>query len=440
MLEIFNRGHWARNWFIEKGANAETASWLTFALDVILLILICLIIDFIARRLILGVVKRYVKKSSNPYDDIFLERKVFQALAHLVPAIVFWRALPVLVGDLNISISWLRILITIAMIVLVMMVVVRFLRALRDIGQKMPRFQDKPVGSYVQVAMLTAYILAGIFILSLLIGKSPLTILAGFGAATAVLLLVFKDTILGLVASIQISANDMVRIGDWVTMDKYGADGNVLEITLTTVMVRNFDKTITTVPTYAFISDSFRNWRGMQAMGIRRIKRALYIDLGSIQFVDDAMRDRFLKFQRVKDFVIQRQQEIDKFNAENEVDTSEMINGRRMTNVGVFRRYAIEFIKSRPKIAEDPAVMVRQLEPTDQGLPLEVVAFSTDIEWANFEGIQADIFDHLLAAADRFGLRIYQSPSGTDVRFLKASPPAPLQEERGDAVENGDGK
>jgi miniconductance mechanosensitive channel len=270
----------------------------------------------------------------------------------------------------------------------------------------------------VQVAKITIYIIGAILVLSMIIGKSPITILTAFGAATAVILLIFRDTILGLVASIQISANDMVRLGDWVTMEKYGADGDVMEINLTTVKVRNFDKTFTTVPTYSFIADSFKNWRGMQSMGVRRIKRSINIDIGSVKFVSEEMRDRFLTISRVKDFVISRQAEIDKFNADTGADKSILINGRHMTNLGVFRRYALQYLMDNPKIDQKETVMVRQLQPTETGLPLEIYAFSSDIAWVNYENIQADIFDHLLAAAEMFELRIFQNPSGGDFHYL----------------------
>ncbi|MGB0176103.1 MAG: mechanosensitive ion channel family protein [Owenweeksia sp.] len=417
-MKQFNLEHWARDWFLEQGISEESASYLTLTLDVVLLIAISLLADFITRRVILGFVSSYVKRSKNDYDDIFLEKKVFTGLAHLAPALIIYYSLPWLLDDIALPIGLFQKLVSIYMIVIFLVVVARFLRSLEYIGLRTERFEGKPISSYIQVFILTSYIIGGILIISMVIGRSPLTILTAFGAATAVILLIFRDTILGLVASIQISANDMVRLGDWVSMDKFGADGDVIEINLTTVKVRNWDKTITTVPTYAFIADSFKNWRGMQAMGVRRIKRSINIDISSIQFVSDDMRDRFLKYERVRDFIKQRQSEIDQYNSETKADKSELINGRHMTNIGVFRRYALRYLEEHPKIDQKETVMVRQLQPTEEGIPLEIYAFSSDIAWVNYENIQSDIFDHLIAAVSKFDLRIFQNPSGADFKSL----------------------
>lgn len=418
-MKQFNLGHWARDWFLDKGLSPETTGYLTLALDVLLILIISFIADFIARRVILSLVSSYVKRSRNEYDDIFLEKKVFTGLAHLAPALIVYYSLPWLLDDTSVPIGLLQKGITVYMIIVFLMVVARFFRSLEFIGLHMERFQGKPVSSYIQVAILITYLIGTILIISMLIGKSPLTILTAFGAATAVILLIFRDTILGLVASIQISANDMVRLGDWVSMDKYGADGDVIEINLMTVKVRNWDKTISMVPTYAFISDSFKNWRGMQTMGVRRIKRSLYIDISSIKFVSEEMRDRFMRYERVKDYVKKRQEEIDEYNKSSHIDKSELINGRHMTNVGVFRRYALRYLEEHPKIDQKETVMVRQLQPTENGLPLEIYAFSSDIAWVNYENIQSDIFDHLIAAIEKFDLRIFQNPAGNDLHHLR---------------------
>ncbi len=419
-METFNVNHWARDWFEQMGLEADTISYLTLGIDILIVLLISLLADYIARRIILSVVRRYVQRSRNTYDDILLEKRVFQALAHIVPAAIIWYSLPWLFEGVDFSISWLRVMLTIYMIIMVATVAIRLLQAVEYIGLRSKKFEGKPIASYIQVFKIVAYLVAGVMIISMVVGKSPLTILTAFGAATAVILLIFKDTILGLVASIQISANDMVRLGDWVTMDKYGADGDVVEINLTTVKVRNFDMTITTVPTYAFIADSFKNWRGMQAKGVRRIKRSIHIDQTSIRFVNDDMREQFHRYTRIQKYLRQREEEIADFNAANKVDTSELINGRHMTNIGVFREYARAYLESHPKVSKDNAIMVRQLQPTEDGLPLEVYCFCTDIVWANYEGIQADIFDHLLAALPKFQLRIFQNPSGHDFSRLSA--------------------
>src|SRR5690606_24553748 len=279
-----------------------------------------------------------------------------------------------------------------------------------------PVFKNKPIASYFQLTRIIIYIAAGILVLSVLLGRSPVYFLGAFGAMTAILLLIFKDTILGLVASVQISTNDMIRVGDWVEMPKYNADGDVIAINLNTVKIKNWDKTITTVPTYYFISDSFKNWRGMQESGGRRIKRAIYINQSSVKFVDIALREKFKTFHLIKDFVNKRQVEIEQFNKEMGIDNNVLINGRRMTNIGVFRFYVEAYLKNHTAIRQDMSLMVRQLTPTEFGLPIEVYCFTNTIAWVAYEAIQSDIFDHLLAAARHFDLAVFQSPRGSDMR------------------------
>lgn len=418
MNNKLNIDHWARDWFLGMGLSEQTASYLTLTLDIIILLVASFILDFIARRIILRIVGVYVKRSKNEYDDIFLERKVFNGLAHLIPGILIYNFIPYIFDDLESYVGLIQKVVIFYMVIVTLRVVTRFFRSLEEIGLKSKRFEGKPVSSYIQLFILISYIIGGVFLLSMLIGQSPETILAGFGAATAVILLIFRDTILGLVASIQISANDMVKLGDWVGLDKYGADGNVIEINLTTVKIRNWDKTITTVPTYAFISDSFKNWRGMENMGVRRIKRHIHIDLSSIKFVSPEMLERFSKFSRISDYLSERQKEIDDYNTSAKVDTSQLINGRHMTNIGVFRNYALAYLKNNQFIDQKETVMVRQLQPTEKGIPLEIYAFSNDTAWVNYEGIQSDIFDHLIAAVDKFDLRLFQNPTGTDFQSI----------------------
>ncbi len=415
-MEEFNVGHWANNWLLNQGIDEELTSYLTLAIDVIILLLISFLADFIAKRIILSFVSAYVRRTKNTYDDIFLEKKVFDSLAHLVPGLILYNSIPFVFHEFDTSILLLQKGIIIYMIAILMTVITRFLKGLEYIGLHSEKMQGKPVSSYTQVFVIANYIIGSVLILSMVIGKSPVTILTAFGTATAIILLIFRDTILGLVASIQIATNDMVRLGDWVSLDKYGADGDVIEINLTTVKIRNWDKTITTVPTYAFISDSFKNWRGMESMGVRRIKRSITIDLSSVKFVTDKMRERFQGFERVRDYVISRQKEIDEYNEDIKADKMELINGRHMTNIGVFRKYIEMYLKQHPKIDQNETILVRHLQPTELGLPIEIYAFSNDIAWLNYESIQADIFDHLLAAAPNFDLRVFQNPSGADFK------------------------
>lgn len=419
MNDSLNLDHWARTWLIDQGVSTSTAPYLSTGLDIIILILASILLNFLAKKVILRVVGAYVRRSKNEYDDIFLQRKVFNGLAHLLPAILIYNLIPYVFNELNVEVqNILEKLVIFYGVVVFLNVMTRFFRSLEEIGLNSKRFEGKPVSSYIQLLILISYIIGGVFMLSMVVGESPQTILAGFGAATAVILLIFRDTILGLVASIQISANDMVRVGDWVGMEKYGADGNVTEINLTTVKIRNWDKTITTVPTYAFISDSFKNWRGMENTGLRRIKRQIYIDLSSIQFVSPEMYERFSKIRRVSEYLETRQAEIDEFNTSNKLDTSVLINGRHLTNIGVFRRYALKFLEENPKIDQKETVMVRQMQSTEKGIALEIYAFSNDIAWVNYENIQSDIFDHLFAAIEMFDLKLFQSPSGSDFRSL----------------------
>ncbi|MEC8832404.1 MAG: mechanosensitive ion channel domain-containing protein, partial [Bacteroidota bacterium] len=258
----------------------------------------------------------------------------------------------------------------------------------------------------------------GILILSILANRSIMYFFGAFGAMTAIVLLVFKDTLLGFIASIQLAANDMIRVGDWVQMDKYGADGDVIEINLTTVKVRNWDKTISTVPTYSFISDSFKNWRGMEEAGARRISRSIYINQQSIKFCDAELIERFRKIHLLAPYIERKLKEIEQYNIENKIDTSQVSNGRRITNIGTFRAYLLSYIQHHPKINKDLTILVRQLAPTELGIPIQIYAFCNDIVWVNYEAVQSDIFDHALAVVSQFDLEIFQSPSGSDFQKL----------------------
>jgi miniconductance mechanosensitive channel len=415
-----NLDHWARDWFIKQGISADIAAYFTVTLDVIILLLASFILDRIAKRIILRVVKTYVKRTKNEYDDIFLEKKVFNGLAHLVPAGLIYNFVPYIFDNESAYIDILLKLIGVYVIFNVLAVASRFFRSLETIGLSLKRFEGKPVSSYIQLFIIIVYMLGIVLIISTLFGKEPQTILAGFGAATAVILLIFRDTILGLVASIQISSNDMVKLGDWVGLEKFGADGNVIEINLTTVKIKNWDKTITTVPTYAFISDSFKNWRGMENTGLRRIKRSVNIDLSSVKFVTNEMYQRYLKYSKLSGYLLEKKEEIDAFNQKVGADKSEVINGRQLTNLGIFRRYALKFLEDHPQIDQKETVMVRQLQSTETGIPLEIYAFSTDIAWVNYENIQSDIFDHLLASIPEFDLKVFQNPTGADFKKLNA--------------------
>ena len=290
-----------------------------------------------------------------------------------------------------------------------------------DILQTSRFSRELPVKSVVQVLKLILYGIATIAVISLIIGQSPALLLSGLGAMTAVMMLVFKDSILGLVAGIQLSANQMVSSGDWIEMPKYGADGDVLEVALTTVKVQNWDKTITTIPTYTLITESFKNWRGMSESGGRRIKRSINIDIGSIKFCSQEMLERFSRIQHITEYLDKKRQEISSWNAAWNLEASDPLNGRQLTNVGTFRAYVVAYLRHHPMVHQDMTFLVRQLAPTAQGLPIEIYVFSRDQVWSNYEDIQADIFDHILAIAPAFDLSVYQSPSGGDVKDALAS-------------------
>ncbi|MBX2940406.1 MAG: mechanosensitive ion channel [Ferruginibacter sp.] len=407
-----------KDWLKDKLLrNGLDANWITFTSNALLLMATLLLawgVFYILRAFIIKVVHRFITRSQSQWDDALLKHKVFNYLAHLAPVIIFIQALPVIFSDSPRTLALLSKVIDLYLVIVILNAVIAFIKSLEDHLTQSKAFIDKPIASYFQLARIILYIAAGIMILSNLLGKSPLYFLGAFGAMTAILLLVFKDTILGLVASVQISANDMIRVGDWVEMPKYHADGDVVAINLNTVKVRNWDKTISTIPTHYFITDSFKNWRGMQESGGRRIKRSLHINLSSIRFINPEWRAELKKIHLIKPFIETRQSDIDAYNQSNNIDTSVLINGRRLTNIGVFRNYIELYLKNHPDIRKDMSLMVRQLTPTEHGLPLEIYCFTNTIQWGAYENIQSDIFDHLLSAAQYFKLEIFQSPSGSD--------------------------
>jgi len=307
--------------------------------------------------------------------------------------------------------------IDIYVILLVVWIFRSFIKSTRNYLNSKDAFKDKPLDSFTQIAIIILWFFGIIFIFSELTGQSIVKFLTTLGAASAILLLIFKDSLLGLVASIQVSVNDMVRIGDWITQEKYGADGNVYEINLTTVKVRNFDNTITTIPTYSLISDSFKNWRGMQSSEGRRIKRSLIIKANSVRFLLNEDLERLAKIQMLSNYIEHRQNDIDKYNETNGIDKSVIVNGRNQTNLGVFRKYCDQYIKNHSAVNKDLMIMVRHLPPTSQGLPLEIYTFSSDKRWANYEYIMADIFEHLMAAVSYFDLELHELPTGRDLNM-----------------------
>lgn len=403
---------------VKWGMQANHADILNVAFGILIILLIAILSDILAKQVILGILRRIVKKTQTTWDDIIFEKKVFNRLSHLAPALVLWYFSDfVLEGHAALA-NFLQAVLSIYMIFIALRVINSLFNAFQTIYETLPISKVRPIKGYIQVALIIFYSVGIILILAIILGKSPAVLLTGLGALAAVLLLVFKDTILGFVASIQLTANQMVRIGDWISMPKHNADGTVIEITLNTVKVQNWDKTISTVPTYALVSESFGNWRGMEESGGRRMKRHINIDMRSVKFCTPEMLERFKKIRFLNDYVEQRLKEIEKFNKDNKIDDSIVVNGRRMTNLGTFRKYLELYLKNHPMVHTGLTLLVRHLQPTETGIPIEIYAFSKDQAWANYESIQADIFDHILAVMHNFELQVFQNPSGSDFRAL----------------------
>lgn len=398
-------------WLISKGITPNYADWINVFTFILIILIIGLAADLIAKKVIVNLIKHLVKRTKNKWDDIILERKVFNKLAHFAPALVFHYSIDLVFNMHPNLASFVHTIINIYMTVIGTMVFVSFTKALHEIYQHTEISKNRPIKGYIQLVNIFVYFIAAIIIISFITGNPPTKLLAGLGAMAAVLMLVFKDTILGLVASVQLSANNMVKIGDWIDMPSRKADGTVLEITLNTVKIQNWDKTIATVPTYALVSESFTNWRGMEESGGRRIKRSISIDMSSVKFCTNEMLEKFKKIHRLKTYIPEKLEELEKFNSENQIDNSVLVNGRRLTNLGVFRKYMEEYLHNHPKIHKDMTFLVRQLQPNEKGIPIEFYVFSSDQAWANYESIQADIFDHVLAVLPEFELRVFQNPT-----------------------------
>lgn len=403
---------------IEQGLSEFNASLVNTGAFLLLIALLVYLINLIGGRLFLKMISRLTAKTETNVDDILHENKVFYRITLLFPVIAIYAFDSIILAQLSFAESIVFKAVNIFAIGVIASIVSATLVSFEQIFSKSPIFKDKPLTSYRQLLNIFNYSISAIVIVSIVIDKSPMYLLSALGAVTAVILLVFRDSILGFTASIQLASNDMVRVGDWVTLSSYGADGDVLEISLNTVKVQNFDKTITTVPTYAFISSSFTNWRGMENSDGRRIKRAVNIKIDSIKFCDEDLFKRLKGVALIQDYITERTAIIEKYNQENKFDTSIPINGRRQTNIGLFRIYLEAYLKSNPNVNEKMTMMVRQLSSTQHGLPIEIYCFSKNKNWVNYEGIMADIFDHIYASAPYFDLEIFQNPTGQDFKSL----------------------
>ena len=377
------------------------------------------IINLIAKRLLVGTARAFAKRTSFKWDDALVTHNVFGRVVQVVPALIVFVGVPFIPGLPEGVVQLMRNVAMGYMVLMLTLALTAMLSAANAIYSASPVAKDRPLKGFVQLVQIVVWIFGGIMIIAAVLDRSPLLLLSGFGAMTAILLLVFKDTILSLVASVQLTAQDMVRVGDWIEMPQFGADGDVVDVQLHTVKVQNWDKTITTIPTHRLITDSFKNWRGMSQAGARRIKRAIFLDVSSIRFQTQDEVDHFTRFALLKDYIGNKEQELADYNEGLATAVDAEVNRRRMTNVGTFRAYAYNYLKNHPKIHEGMTLIVRQLGPGPEGLPLEIYCFTNTTEWAVYEDIQSDIFDHLLAIVPEFGLRLYQKPAGSDLANLK---------------------
>ena len=404
-----------KNLLATQGLSEEMTLSISNAVMAVIILLISTLIYLIAKKVLLRVLGTIITKSKTKLGDALLRNKVFERIIYIIPAFIIHASAPVFPAYQ----VWIQRIAFCYMVFVFLLALNKLFDAIDDIYRSYEVSRARPIKGYLQVLKIASYIIGIIVIIAVLIDRPPLLLLGGLGAATAVLLLIFQNSILGLVASIQLASNNMVQIGDWIEMPKYGADGDVLEISLHTVKVQNWDKTITTIPTHALIADSFKNWKGMQEAGGRRIKRSIHIDTTSIRFCDEEMLERYSKIQYIKQYIEGKLEEIKAHNDMHGIDSTNIVNGRHLTNIGTFRAYIGHYLKNHPQIHKGMLQIVRQLEPTENGLPIEIYAFTNNTAWAVYEATQADIFDHILAVVPEFDLRIFQNPSGHDFRSIQ---------------------
>lgn len=403
-----------QNWGLTMG-NTELAATLV---AVIALLLLASIANLVARNLLLRLVKKVVSKTKGQWDDALLQHKFFDRLAQVAPALVIYLLIPDTLGKYVLAAEITEKAAVLYMLFVAALAVDSLLNAAQQVYRTLDISKSMPITGFLQVFKIIAYALTLILAISVLLGKSPGGILAGLGAMSAVTMLVFKDAILGFVAGLQISANRMVAAGDWIEVPSYGIDGDVMAVGLTTVKIRNFDNTISMLPTHALITGTFKNWRGMSESGGRRIKRSISLDLNSVKFCDEAMLERFGKISLLEDYLEQKKTDIAKHNSDLKCDPSNLVNGRHLTNLGTFRAYIEAYLQNHAEISKDLTFLVRQMAPGETGVPIQIYVFSTDKRWVQYEAIQADIFDHLLSVAPEFDLRVFQSPSGADLQAV----------------------
>ena len=395
-------------------SKGQSQLFMTVVMAVLSLILL-VASELLTKKVLLRFVSVFIKKSKTRFDDLLLSHGVLRWAAHLIPPVLLYNIVVPVFQFYPDTIQVFQSVATLYLTIIVLVALLFTLDAVQDYFSAHPVSRRLPLKSFIQVLKTIIVTIGSIVVIAKLLGKSPVVFFSGIGAFTAVIILIFKDSILGFVAGIQLSTNNLVRVGDWIEMPEYGADGDVVDISLVTVSVQNWDKTISTIPAYALISAGFKNWRGMSESGGRRIKRSINIDMQSVGFCDEEMLKKIQGVQLLKEYIEKKRQEIDAYNAQYVFDTSVPVNGRRMTNLGVFRAYLVAYLRQHPKINDDMTFLVRHLQPTENGLPVEIYVFSNDVEWANYEALQADIMDHVLSVLSFFGLSVFQNPSGGDI-------------------------
>ncbi|WP_397299686.1 mechanosensitive ion channel family protein [Nonlabens ulvanivorans] len=412
--------HFIYDYLVETGMTAVYAKYLNLLILLVALLVIAFLVDYIIKKIFIKLFTQFTVKTKTNFDNFLVSNKVPQNIAHIIPLIFGLEFIPIVFQDFPYFENMVEKGFKVFAIILTLWIVRSLLNALKDYFKTLPRLRDKPIDSYIQVFMIFAWALGLLSAFAIITSVEFIKFFTTLGAASAIIILVFRDTILGFVASIQVSINDMVRIGDWITFEKYGADGDVIEINLSTVKVQNFDKTITTIPTYALISDSFKNWRGMEVSDGRRIKRALNIKLDSVSYLTKDEVDTLKNISLISSYLETRQSDIDSYNSEQNINKDILLNGRNLTNIGVFRKYLETYIEQHSGVNKDMMIMVRQLAPTAHGIPIEIYAFSSDKRWKNYEYIMADIFDHTIAAVPYFNLEIFEYPSNSSFKDIKA--------------------
>ena len=410
---------WMNNLLRLLGLTPEEANRFDQWILIGMIIGIAFLADYVCRLILLKVVKKIVTKTKATWDDIIFDEKVMTKLCHIVAPVLIYFFFPIAFPKSSELYTLILKTTEIYIIAVAMRFVVTFCTAVYIVYNENEKYHDRPLKGLLQTVQVIVFFIGGILIVSLLFDKSPASLLAGLGASAAILIFVFKDSIMGFVSGIQLSANNMLRPGDWITMPKYNADGIVIEVTLNTVKVRNWDNTITTLPPYALVSDSFQNWRGMHESGGRRVKRSINIDMNSVKFCTPEMLKKFQKIALLKDYIEETEEELKAYNQECGVDDSVLVNGRRQTNLGVFRAYLERYLRSLSSVNKDMTLMVRYLQPTEKGIPLELYFFTFSKEVAVYEEVQADVMDHVLAVVSEFGLAVFQNPTGTDFRSMK---------------------